>query len=178
MRTEAVVPTDVDGVAIFWLEHPGPCRIVSTLLDTPNDSGCWCYGSLFWGGGDADVVIELGLPCTEQEEALARALTRRHHWPHQARFEHGARQQSKHEKAPSRRSHDAGRQNRPAQQGCWRSRSAPMHGGMSRRLLLVTGQAAMTALVLGFELGLEAATQARTVTAGLLGNRQEHGACP
>ena len=60
---EAVTPTDVEGVAIFWLERPGPYRLSSSLRAVPTDPSCGWQGSALWDGSTADIGIELSVVC-------------------------------------------------------------------------------------------------------------------
>jgi hypothetical protein len=64
VRTEAVVTTDVNGTAVFWLEQPGPYRFSSDEHAPPGAVGCWWSAGGMWDGTTPEVMLEIGLSCT------------------------------------------------------------------------------------------------------------------
>jgi hypothetical protein len=60
---EAVERTDVGGVAVFWLEQPGPYRFSSDDSRDPA-AYCWWTGSALWEGDTPEVLLELLVGCT------------------------------------------------------------------------------------------------------------------
>jgi hypothetical protein len=60
---EAVERTDVDGVAVFWLEQPGTYDFSSSDPDAL-EAYCWWTGNTVWRGDRSKVVLELMVGCT------------------------------------------------------------------------------------------------------------------
>lgn len=173
-----------------------PGSYCSVLRDTPSHSGCGGRAASSGMAATRTSSPSSGFLAREQEgprSGARRARPARRRPAHlKGRSRRLRNRQSKHKWRPHAAHTARGATTSPAEHADQkrrvvsadaRCREPPnyrslRHGLLRHGLLLVTGQATMTALVLGFELGLEAASEARTVSAGLLGNRQEHGACP